>query len=230
MIIYRKFIQVLLLLSFVLASCGGGGGSSGSSPSPSPSPSPTPVSASNLTFITPVSVPQVESVTLPSQIYVVVENPLDETITNISYSITNQVGSGNAAELESGAVCSTIVGGGQCVLKVSVPYISSSGSFQISATNSVSVTQKLFNKVLLWIKPSLADASSEANSFDIATGDTVPVTSNSNADGISLSYYNKVVAGTQSVIVTGVVNSSNPGSYNNIVLVNSNGTPLPNQQ
>jgi hypothetical protein len=208
-----------LLSSILLVACGGGGGSSSNDTNNSN------ISNGNvaqLNFTAPNTIPSL--INSNGSSYVVVSNPGLDAITGIKYALINQVGGGAKANLDptSVAACATIAAGNKCVIRVSVPANTVAGSFSLSATNNT--LNRLMNKL------DKANSDSTITANPIVGIGQVRYTEATGADGVKLYYYNTVSAGTPSILVTGVVSSSNAGKFNNVVLVDSHNNPLPNQE
>lgn len=213
-------MEFLIILCCLVVACSGNSGSVATN-----SPTITNGSASDLVFITPQSVLQANNT--PTTAYILVENPTNETISNITYTLTNMVGSANSLSLNNSEPrCTTIAANSQCLLQVNIPISNGIGSFSISANNAVAES----NTKIAPGKKSSTSNNTSSSSLAIAIGQTISNTTLGGANGITLSYYNTVEAGTNFVIISGIVSSNNPGAYNNIVLVNNQGTPLPDQQ
>jgi hypothetical protein len=174
--------------------------------------------ATSLQIITPRTI---YSTTTPSSGYITINNTTGSEVKNLTYTIYATAGSGSQASVDeaSAKVCNIMPAKSSCNLKINIPAASVAGSFSIKATNDDSLLQKLAQSVTL--TPTIALPIG----IEQAAYNTIP-----GADGIMLSYYNTVISGVPYVLVSGVVASSKAGSFNNIVLVDNNGDPIPNQQ
>ncbi|MBP9742348.1 MAG: DUF1566 domain-containing protein, partial [Burkholderiales bacterium] len=184
----------------LLLSCGGGS-SGGSGNSDSKS--------ANLIIMAPN---QISSSLSGNLGYITIMNPSSAAITGISYTIYNTFGSGNNVSINSSSAssCSTVAAKSMCILKVNIPAEIVAGSFRIAATNSNA-------------------AGSASYSYPIGIGQA-RYSNEVNADGITLQYYHKIIAGTQYLVVSGIVTSESAGTFNNVVLVNNTNVPLLGQQ
>ena len=159
--------------------------------------------------------------------FVEVNNPTTSLINGIKYNLGNVVGSGVNAEVESTAAanCSLITAGGHCTLKITIPSGSVSGSFSLSASNTN--TSSLINNLKLGNSTVVAGGL-PANPV-IGIGQVL-YNSINGADGVALYYYHTVIAGLPFIVVTGAVLSDQAGSFNNVVLVDGNNSPISGQQ
>jgi hypothetical protein len=150
--------------------------------------------------------------------YVLIKNPTASAVSNLHYSLTQAVGGGSAVTLEpsSAANCALIAAHSQCSVKLVVPSGSIAGSQGFSAGNKSSQSKQV---------QATAGAVSTIGIEQAAYNNTL-----SGADGITLSYYHTVITGVPYIMVSGLVASSKAGSFNNIVLTDNKGNPLPNQQ
>ncbi len=151
--------------------------------------------------------------------YIVVNNPSESTVSNIHYSLINQIGGaiGSSIDNASATNCAIVAAHSQCNVKVSIPAGAIAGSFGISAdnkSNTQSKTSQATNVI------SLLTIGVEQSAYNNLSG----------ADGITLSYYHTVINGTPYILVSGLIASVNTGNFNNVVLVDSSNNPLPNQQ
>ncbi len=151
--------------------------------------------------------------------YIVVNNPSESTVSNIHYSLINQIGGaiGSSIDNASATNCAIVAAHSQCNVKVSIPAGAIAGSFGISAdnkSNTQSKTSQATNVI------SLLTIGVEQSAYNNLSG----------ADGITLSYYHTVINGTPYILVSGLIASVNTGNFNDVVLVDSSNNPLPNQQ
>lgn len=166
----------------------------------------------------------------------VVSNSGSQTVSNISYTLTSSVGGGSSATIDSNSAksCSRVDGNGQCVLKLDIPVGTVAGSFSISASNTNPVAGS-------GMKSSIASTNKNAVVSDI-NGLSAANVSNpiglqqaayntiSGPNGVTLNFFNTVIAGTPYILITGVVLSNNTGTFNTVTLVDASGHALPNQQ
>lgn len=208
-------------LAVSLAACGGGSSSSGSNNNSDGNQG----DASQLTFIAPNIVPALSGNS--STGYVVVKNSTSSNITGIRYTLGNIIGDANKIALDpvSSANCAKVAANSNCTIKLVVPANTLAGSFNVSASNK-NLLGRISDKI-----------SSNKKSLDtnLPTNPTIGVgqvlyTTTTGANGVTLYYYNTVVAGVPAILVTGVVSSNQVGNLNNVVLVDGNNNPLPNQQ
>lgn len=191
---------------------GGGGGNQGD--------------ATQLTFVTPNIVP---SLPTASTSYVVVNNPTNSIVTGAKYQLGNIVGGAANVTVDpaSSANCATVAANGSCTFKLITSANAVAGSFTIAASNNSSLLGRLSNNTATVDKKSLA--------ANLPTTPTIGVqqvlyTTTTGANGVTLYYFNVVVAGVPMVMVTGVVSSNQAGNLNTVTLLDGNGDPLPNQQ
>ncbi len=151
--------------------------------------------------------------------YVVINNPTNTAIKNLHYSLNNIIGGaqGTVIDPASAANCSVIESYGQCNLKVTVPIGAVAGSLGISLNNENGFLSKLNTSSQSAATPTIGIQQSAYNDLN-------------GADGITLNYYHTVINGTAYILVSGLVASANAGNFNNVVLVDSNNIPIPNQQ
>lgn len=181
--------------------------------------------ASQLTFVAPNIVPSLASGAANG--YVVVNNPSSSIVTGVKYTLGNIIGDAAKITLDpiSSANCAKVAANGSCTIKLTVPANTLAGSFAISASNKPmfdQLTGKVNNN-----KNSLA--------ANLPTNPTIGVgqvlyTTTSGANGVTLYYYNTIVAGVPTILVNGVISSNQVGNLNNVILVDANNNPLPNQQ
>ena len=173
--------------------------------------------ANSLQIITPKTIYSTSSV---NNGYVTIFNNTESPVSNLHYALISAVGSGANASINStsAASCATLSAHTQCNLKISVPAGSIAGSFSVKASNNSTQITKL----------AQAAASTVPTSLPVGI-EQVLYNSVPGADGITLSYYHTVINGVPYILVSGVVASSNAGSFNNIVLVDSKNNAIPNQ-
>lgn len=194
---------VISSIAAVLSACGGGGSCSGCAV-----PSGT---NSQLIFVAPSILPSLANKTGIN--YMGVYNPSTVAISGISYSVGQQVGSGNSVTLDadSAALCANIAAQSSCFLKLSVPEGTIAGGTVVTATNS-----------------SGAEAATP-----LAIGvQQVAYAESANANGVGLYLYPKAQyseSGVPFILVTAVVQSPNLGNVNTIELVDENGSIIANQ-
>ena len=136
------------------------------------------------------------------------------------YGLTNLIGSGSGGvnvDPVSSAACATVAAYSQCNVKIIVESGAVAGSLGFSVNNSTSLLSKLSQ--LAKATPAVLQIGIEQAAYNSLSG----------ADGITLSYYHTVINGTPYILVSGLVASSNVGSFNKIVLVDSNGNEIPSQ-
>lgn len=179
--------------------------------------------ATTLQIITPKTMYSTSSA---SNGYITIQNSTASTVKNIHYATYDGVGSGSRVQVDGASAlsCSIMLAYSQCTIQVTVPANSVAGSFSIKATNKDSQGNGSSLQ-------KLAQSATQAPTTSLPVGiEQAAYNTTHGADGITLSYYNTVINGIPYVLVSGVVASSNAGSFNNIVLVDNNGNPLPNQQ
>lgn len=176
--------------------------------------------ASTLQVITPKII---YSKTTTNHGYIVVNNPGDQTISNLHYTLSNQYGSGSTAIINEASAnsCAIIPAHSQCNVEISVPAGAIAGSLGFSAENTSSSSSST-NKA--------SQASNRTPIMQVGIEQAYYNNSITGADGITLSYYHTVIAGVPYILVTGIVASNKAGSFNNIVLVDSHDNAIPNQQ
>jgi len=152
--------------------------------------------------------------------YVVINNPTATAVKNIQYSLTNLTGGASGASVDpaSAANCAVVAANSQCNVKVTVESGAVAGSLGLSVSNDSSLLAKL------------SKSAKAASATPVMGVEQTAYNSLSGADGITLSYYHIVINGTPYILVSGLVASSNAGTFNKIVLVNGSGTALPNQE
>lgn len=194
-------IGLSLLTTAVLSACSSGGSDNISRG----------VTSNTLTLVSPSIIPS-----LANKIginYMGVYNPSDVTISGISYSVGQQVGSGTDITMDtsSATTCANIPAKSSCYLKFSVPESTIAGGAVVTATSSNGV---------------------EA-ATPLAIGvQQVPYSESANANGVGLYFYPKAQYSESSVpfiLVTAVVQSPNVGTINTIELVDESGNVIPNQ-
>lgn len=207
------------LAAAILSACGGGGG--GCCGTGGGNNGGNTGDLSKLGFTAPNIVPSLP--TLVGQGYIVAMNTGDETLNNLVYTVTEPIGGGGKISVDqtSAANCRIIPAHGECIFKVNVPAGTIAGSFVMNGNqDGGSTLNRLLRSVLkVDVTPSTVIGIEQT-----------PYTTVAGVDGIPIYYYSVVIAGTPYVIVTGAVTSSNAGSFNDIVLVDSNNNVLPNQQ
>ncbi|MFN7094124.1 MAG: hypothetical protein ACK4M7_02060, partial [Burkholderiales bacterium] len=156
----------------------------------------------------------------PSYGYLVVDNTGDQAITNINYKIANPQGGGSEVTLDaaSSTACSIIPAKQHCTLILNVPAATAAGSFAITAATALN--NKLTASQEMASQPRSNTIGVEQTEYSKISG----------IDGITLYYYTTVIAGTNYVIVTGVVTSNEVGSFNSVALVDANNNILPGQK
>ena len=211
---HNKFIAVVLAGIF-LSSCS----SSNSSNNNQDSNNGNNGDASTLQIITPKII---YSKTTTSHGYVVVNNPSDQIISNLHYTLSNQYGSGSTAIINEASAnsCAIIPAHSQCNVQISVPAGAIAGSLGFSAENTSSSSNSANKTSQANNRTQVVQVGIEQAYYNSITG----------ADGITLSYYHTVIAGVPYILVTGIVSSNKAGSFNNIVLVDSHDNAIPNQQ
>lgn len=214
-----KRMMLISSLATSLAACSGGGSISSNNGGGNQG------DATQLTFVAPNIVPSLPTATTS---YVVVNNPTNSIVTGVKYTLGNIIGDAAKVTLDpiSSANCATVAANGSCTLKLITSANSLAGSFNLSASNS-SLLNHLTNKTTTVNKKSL-DTNLPTNPT-IGVGQVL-YTTTTGANGVTLYYYNTVVAGVPAILVSGVVSSNQVGSLNNVVLVDGNNNPLPNQQ
>lgn len=145
--------------------------------------------------------------------YMGVYNPSSAAINGITYSLSQQVGSGNNVTMdsESALACANIAAKSICYLKLSIPESTIAGGAVVTATSSNGV---------------------EATTLLAIGVQQVAYTESANANGVGLYFYPKAQYSESSVpfiLVTAVVQSPNVGTINTIELVNESGNMIPNQ-
>lgn len=172
--------------------------------------------AASLLIITPK---QVYSNSGSSSGYVVIKNPTDTPVSNVHYELTNLVGGANGASIDADSEksCSVVAANSECRIEIRIPAGAVAGSLGFSASNDDSLLTKLATLVTV----------SEAKTIGI---EETHYNNLSGADGIVVSYYEKIIKGVPYVLVSGLVASKNAGVFNKIILVDSVGNPLPNQE
>lgn len=208
---YRVFQKTLLcstLLGLISCSNSGGNASGGSGSNGD---------VNTLQIITPRTI--YSNPTVANTGYVVINNPSNTAVKNLHYSLNNIIGGaqGTVIDPSSAANCSVIESYGQCNLKITVPIGAVAGSLDISLNNDNSLLGKLSKSAQSVVTPAMGIQQSAYNNL-------------SGADGITLNYSHTVISGTPYILVAGLVASANAGNFNNVVLVDSNNTPIPNQQ
>lgn len=203
-------------LMLALSACGGNGGGSNSSSNGDNG------NVSTLQLVAPKTI-----YSLPSESgigYIVINNPTETVIKNLHYNLTSQIGSGTQAQIDpvSAEKCTAVAAYSQCNLKITIPAGAIAGSIGLTIDNS---NTSLLSKLTKSLK-----SNTTANNTIYSGIEQAAYNSLTGADGITLSYYHTVINGTPYVLVSGLVASANVGNFNNIVLVDSNGNPIPNQQ
>ena len=195
-----SFKLVAIFISIIsLTSCSGGGSCSNCA-------KPT----DQLVLVAPSILPSLANKTGIN--YMGVYNPSNLTVSGISYSLGQQVGSGNSITLDpqSAANCASIEAKASCYLKLSNPESTIAGGTIVSATSN----------------------GAEA-ALPLAIGvQQVPYTESADADGVGLYFYPKAQYssnGVPFILVTAVVQSPNAGDINSIELVDESGNIIPNQ-
>lgn len=214
--IFLKFIKIFIIAA-ILSGCSNSGGTGNSTSVP------TPNTASTLTFITPRTILSLSD--QPSFAYILVHNPESTSINNINYMVSNQVGGATNLIIDSGSAseCSAIPALGSCTIKVGIPSGTIAGSFKLSASNGTATSS------ILSMKDTLTAESNNNSNPTIGVGQA-QYNNLAGADGVTLNYYKTVPAGTEVIQITGVVASSSVGEFNNAILIDNNGNPLPHQE
>jgi len=147
--------------------------------------------------------------------YVVLNNTGANEIAGLQFGLDTQIGGANTITLDKTSTekCKTIMAFGQCKLKILVPANTIAGSFKLVISNH-SLLDRLINSA----------KSSQVIGIQQASYNNLP-----DADGIGLSFYNSIIAGTQYILINGVVASDKAGTFNNVILLDENNNPLPNQ-
>ncbi len=172
---------------------------------------------STLQVVTPKTI--YSNPTVANTGYVVINNPTDTAVKNLHYNLDNIIGGARGAVIDplSAANCGVIESHAQCNLQMTVPMGAVAGSLSINLNNN-DVQGKLNKSAQSVITtPAIGIQQSAYNNL-------------SGADGVTLSYYHTVINGTPYILVSGLVASANAGGFNNVVLVDSSNTPIPNQQ
>lgn len=150
--------------------------------------------------------------------YVTINNPTSTIVKNLHYNVTNEVGSGSGSSVDStsAASCASIAAYSQCNIKVMVAPGAVAGSLRLDINNNNS---------------NLGDKLAKSSSSSLSIGiEQAAYNDLSGADGITLSYYHTVINGVPYIMVSGLVASDKVGSFNKVVLVNSSGVEIPNQE
>jgi len=199
--LYNLLTGVMILGA--MSACGGGS-SCGNCTTPGPN-------GGQLIFVAPSILPSLANKSGIN--YMGVYNPSDVTISGISYSMGQQVGSGNSITLDqtSAVNCASIAAKSSCFLKFSVPESTIAGGTVVTASNS--------------------DGSEAATPLAIGV-QQVPYTESANANGVGLYFYSKAQyseSGVPFILVTAVVQSPNVGTINTIELVDESGNVISGQ-
>lgn len=157
--------------------------------------------------------------------YIVVQNTGNQSISDITYSITNTVGSAGRVTLESTSTgaCRDLVAGGECTFKAIVPPNSVSGSFRIN-TPTLSAVSKSLSRVVTSDSKDVSKFPFKAIGIQQELYNTVQ-----GVDGLSVNYPSEVSNTVGSVLISGTVLSSEVGDFNTVIITDANGKPLPNQ-
>ncbi len=213
----RLIVTSGLIVSLAACSSGGSSSSDGSGGSQG--------DASKLTFVAPNIVP---SLPVASTSYLVVNNPTESLISGVQYKLGAFVGGGSKVTLEptSAANCAKIAANSSCSIKLITPAYTTAGSFNVSASNNATLLNNLATK---------ANGRNKSLAANLPTTPTIGVeqvlyTTTTGANGVTLYYFNTVVAGVPMIMVTGVVNSSQVGNLNTVTLIGPDNTPIPGQQ
>lgn len=214
-----KRMMLISSLATSLAACSGGGSSSNNNGGGNQG------DATQLTFVAPNIVPSLAGGTANG--YIVVKNPTSSVVTGIRYTLGNIIGDAAKVTLDpvSSTNCAEVAANSSCTIKLTVPANTLAGSFNISANNK-SLLRHLSDEV---------SSNKKSLAANLPTDPTIGVgqvlyTTTTGANGVTLYYYNTIVAGVPAILVSGVVSSNQVGSLNNVVLVDGNNNPLPNQQ
>ena len=218
----KKNLKRLILTSGLvvsLAACSGGGSNSSDGSGGSQG------DASKLTFVAPNIVP---SLPVASTSYLVVNNPTESLITGVQYKLGAIVGDASKITLDStsAANCAKIAANSSCSIKLITPAYTTAGSFNVSASNNATLLNNLATK---------ANGRNKSLAANLPTTPTIGVeqvlyTTTTGANGVTLYYFNTVVAGVPMIMVTGVVNSNEVGNLNTVTLIGPDNTPIPGQQ
>jgi|GEM_PF-2873064 len=203
---HKKTLQNIALSSLaaaVLTACGGGG-SCANCTTPGPN-------GGQLIFVAPSILPSLANKSGIN--YMGVYNPSEVTISGISYSMGQQVGSGNSITMDqtSAVNCASIAAKSSCFLKFSVPESTIAGGTVVTASNS--------------------DGTEAATPLAIGV-QQVPYIESANANGVGLYFYPKAqytANGVPFILVTAVVQSPNVGTINTIELVDESGNVISGQ-
>jgi len=173
---------------------------------------------STLQIITPKTI--YSNPTVANTGYVVINNPTSAVVKNLHYNLDSIIGGAQGAVIDpsNAANCSVIESHSQCNLGITVPIGAVAGSLKLSLNNDNSLLGKLSKSAQsAMITPAIGIQQSAYNDLN-------------GADGVTLNYYHTVINGTPYILVSGLVASANAGNFNNVVLVDSNNIPIPNQQ
>lgn len=215
-----KHLLITSALAASLAACSGSGSTSSNNNGGG-----NQGDATQLTFIAPNIVP---SLPTASTSYVVVNNPTNSVVTGVKYQLGNIVGGASNVTFDpaSSANCATVAANGSCTFKLITQANSLAGSFSLSASNG-SLPSSLSNKTKTVNKKALAANLPTTPTIGVQQ---VAYTTTTGENGITLYYFNTVVAGVPMIMVTGVVSSNQAGNLNTVTLLDGSGNPLPNQQ
>lgn len=189
------------LIAATLSACCGGNGSTSNGGN----------NSQQLIIVAPSILPSLANKTGIN--YMGVYNPSDVAISGISYSVGQEVGSGNSITMDSTSAktCANIPAKSSCYLKFSVPESTIAGGTVVTATDS--------------------NGAEAATPLAIGV-QQVPYTESANANGVGLYFYPKAQyseSGVPFILVTAVVQSPNVGTINTIELVDESGNVIPDQ-
>ena len=172
--------------------------------------------ANSLQILTPKTIYSTSAV---NSGYIIIFNNTASPVSNLHYVLSSEVGSGANVSIDSASAtnCATLSPHTLCSLKINIPVGSIAGSFSIKASNTRNQSTKLIQATNT--VPTSLPVGIEQAAYNSISG----------ADGITLSYYHTIINGVPYVLVSGVVASNKAGSFNNIVLVDSKNTTIPNQ-
>lgn len=154
--------------------------------------------------------------------YVVIKNPTNTAVSNLHYSLSEMIGgaSGTIIDPISAENCAVVPANSQCNVKVIVPAGAVAGSvgFNVGGDSS-GVIGRLINTVNSSMIPTQTIGIEQAVYNDLPE-----------ANGITINYFHTVINGVPYILVSGLVASANAGTFDNIILVDAAGNPLPNQE
>ena len=207
---FIKKIFSLTLFGFILAGCGGGNSEHGEENGFVNEEG----NSNQLIIIAPKNM-QAQPATSYSYVWVI--NDGEKAVHNIIYQLGDRIGSGEHAKIDepSAKSCSTLSANSKCIIKIQIPPTLISGSFSIYAYNDnhedATPGYSILQKPFIGIEQAKYSTSPDAS-------------------GITLYYYRTVTTKVPYVRVNGLVASGNVGDINNVVLVDSKGNPIPDQE